>query len=141
MSTGTTSAPIVDRDDNSFRFYAQSGFLGFLALTLLMVYIARVEEKGLDEISEFITVYPNIELVKFIPRSSEKTIQHWQLKTNDSIEYVKKFYSDPANLSGWRIVMAEPMLILKKTDHQLTLSFADQPRSPLNSIFYHLESQ
>lgn len=128
----------VDKEANPFRFYAQGSFLGFLALTFLMAYLARVENNGLNEISEFITVYPNIEVVKFIPRTSEKTVQHWQIKTSDSIEHINKFYSDPANLSGWQLVMDEPMLILKKTGYKLTLLVADQPHSPLNSIVYHL---
>ena len=79
----------VDKSTNPLRFYSQAGFITFLLLTFLMAYIARVEDKGLEEISKYIAVYPNVESINFIPRSSEKTIQHWQLKEkyNDKVLY------------------------------------------------------
>ena len=49
----------VDRGHNPFRFLSQAGFVVFLALTLLMAYIARTEDEacpGLKITSRFIRV-------------------------------------------------------------------------------------
>ena len=129
----------VDKSFNPFRFYAQGGFVTFLMLTLLMAYIARVEDKGLEEISRYIAVYPNVESISFIPRTSDRTIQHWQLKTSDPIKHISKFYSNQENLRDWQIIRKEPMLVLEKNNYKLTISFTEHPRISQNYIFYHIE--
>jgi len=129
----------VDKSFNPFRFYAQGGFVIFLMLTFLMAYIARVEDEGLEEISKYIAVYPNVESINFIPRTSDKTIQHWQIKTNDSIQHIKAFYSDQDNLRDWQIIREGPILVLEKSNYKLTISVTEHPRISLNYIFCHIE--
>ncbi len=129
----------VDVDFNPFRFYAKAGFVIFLMLALLMAYIARVEDDGLSEIAEYVAVYPRIEELHYIPRSSDKTIQHWQIKTRDSVEDIKKYYLNRKNLREWEIIIKEPVLVLEKSEKRLTITIGEQPRSSLNMVFYHLE--
>ncbi|MEJ2181634.1 MAG: hypothetical protein P8Y28_14690 [Gammaproteobacteria bacterium] len=131
----------VEKSRNPFRFYAQGGFVTFLLLTFLMAYIARNEDKGLEEISRYIAVYPNVESINFIPRTSNRTIQHWQIKTSDPVEHIKEFYSNPKNLRDWQIVRKEPMLVLEKNNYKLTISFTEHPRISQNYIFYHIENK
>ena len=131
----------VDQSINPFHFYAQGGFVTFLILTFLMAYIARIEDKGLEEMSKYIAVYPNVESINFIPRTSEKTIQHWQIKTSDPIQHIKAFYSRQENLREWQIIRTEPRLVLEKNNHKLTISISEHPRISLNFIFYHIETK
>lgn len=131
----------VDKSFNPFRFYAQGGFVTFLILTFLMAYIARVEDEGLEEISKYIAAYPNVESINFIPRTSDKTIQHWQIKTSDSIEQIRKFYSVEENLRDWHVIKTKPMLVLEKNDSRLTISVTEHPRISMNIIFYHIENK
>ena len=129
----------VDSAFNPFRFYAQAGFVTFLMLALLMAYIARIEDNGLSEIAEYVAVYPHIEELHFVPGTSDKTIQHWQIKTGDSVADIKKFYGNPDNLANWNIIRNEPVLVLEKNNTRLTITVGEQPRSPLSMVFYHLE--
>ena len=131
----------VDKNFNPFRFYAQGGFVTFLMLTFLLAYIARVENKGLEEISRYIAVYPNVESLNFIPRTSDRTLQHWQIKTSDPIEHIREFYSDQENLRDWQIVRKAPILVLEKNNYKLTISITEHPRISQNYIFYHIENK
>ncbi len=129
----------VDREYNPLRFYAQAGFVTFLALALLMAYLARVEDDGLSEIEKYVAVYPHIEALHFVPRSSDKTIQHWQIESRDSVGDIKKFYSSKENLRDWELIRTDPTLVLEKNKTRLTITIGEQPRSSLNFIFYLLE--
>lgn len=129
----------VDRGYNPIRFHAQAGFVTFLALALLMAYIARVEDDGLSEIAEYISVYPRIEELHLIPRTSGNIIQHWQIKTSDSVEDIRKYYSDLKNLGDWEIIRNKPVLVFDKNNMRLTITVGEQPRSPLTFAFYRLE--
>jgi len=129
----------VDGDYNPFRFYAKAGFVIFLTLSLLMAYVARIEGEGLSEIAEYITVYPDLEELYFVPRTSDKTIQHWQIKSSGSVEDIKKFYLNQNNLRDWEIIRNEPVLVLEKNNTRLTITIGEQPRSSLSIVFYHLE--
>ena len=129
----------VEVGTNPFRSYAQAGFFTFLMLTFLAAYLARLEDNGLVEISEYAVPYPNVESVHIIPRASDKTIQHWQIETSDPIERIAAFYSDPENRRDWQVILDKPMLVLQKDALQLTIIFAQQPRSDKTSVFYHLE--
>ena len=131
----------VDKSFNTLRFYSQAGFIIFLLLTFLMAYIARVEDQGLEEISKYIVVYPNVESINFIPRTSDKTIQHWQIKTNDPVERIKEFYLNESNLQGWQVIRKDPVLVLEKNNQKLTISTAEHPRISITMIFYHIEKQ
>jgi len=128
----------VNGDYNPFRFYAKAGFVIFLTLSLLMAYIVRIEGDGLSEIAEYVAVYPVLEELHFVPRTSDKTIQHWQIKSSDSVEEIKKFYSNQDNLSDWEIIRNEPVLVLEKNNTRLTITIGEQPRSSLSIVFYHL---
>ena len=130
----------VDKSINPFRFYAQGGFVTFFMLALLMAYIARVEDKGLEELSKYIAPYPNVESINIIPRTSDKTIQHWQIKTSDSKEQIRKFYSDEKNLQDWQVIRKKPMLVMEKSNYKLTISITEHPRISLSFIFYHVEN-
>jgi hypothetical protein len=130
----------VDGGFNPFRFYAKAGFLIFLALALLMAYVARIEDDGLSKIAEYVAVYPRLEELHFVPRTSDKTIQHWQIKSGDSVTDIKKFYLNRKNLRNWEIIRNEPVLVLEKDNMRLTITIGEQPRSPLSIVFYHLES-
>jgi hypothetical protein len=129
----------VDSDFNPFRFYARAGFVTFFALALLMAYVARIEDDGLSEIAEYVAVYPRIEAIHFVPGTSDKTIQHWQIETRDSVEDIKKFYSNRENLRNWEIILNDPVLVLEKNNTRLTITIGEQPRTPLNFAFYLLE--
>lgn len=129
----------VEKSFNPFRFYAKAGFVTFITLSVLMAYIARLEDDGLEEIAGYIEVYPIIEEIHFIPRVSDKTIQHWQIKTTSTAEAVKQFYNDQKNLRDWQVVVEEPVLVFEKANLKLTIAVAEQPRSSLSNIFYHLE--
>jgi hypothetical protein len=129
----------VDVGFNPFRFYAKAGFVIFLLLALLMAYVARIEEDGLSEIAEYVAVYPRIEELHFVPRTSDKTIQHWQIKTYDPVADIKSFYSNQKNLRNWEIIRNEPVLVLEKSNTRLSITIGEQPRSSLSMIFYHLE--
>lgn len=129
----------VDRDFNPFRFYAKAGFVIFLMLALLMAYVARIEDDGLSEIAEYVAVYPRIKELHFVPRTSDKTIQHWQIKTSDSVAGIKNFHSNQENLRNWEIIRNEPVLVLVQNDMRLTITIGEQPRSSLSIVFYHLE--
>ncbi|WP_455218882.1 hypothetical protein [Kaarinaea lacus] len=131
----------VDKRFNPLRFYAKAGFIIFLLLTFLMAYIARVEDEGLEEISNYIVAYPNVESINFIPRTSDKTIQHWQIKTSDSIEQIREFYSVEENLGDWRVIRRTPTLVLEKNNYRLTISVTEHPRISMNIIFYHIETR
>ena len=129
----------VDSGFNPFRFFAKAGFVIFLTLALLMAYVARIEDDGLSEIEEYVAVYPRIEELHFIPRTSDKTIQHWQIKTYDPVADIKKYYSNQKNLRDWDVILNEPVLVLEKSNTRLSITIGEQPRSPLSMIFYHLE--
>lgn len=131
----------VDVDFNPFRFYAKAGFVIFLSLALLMAYVARIEEDGLSEIAEYVEVYPRIEELHFVPRASDKTIQHWQITTYDPVADIKSFYSNQENLRNWDIILKEPVMVLEKGNTRLSITIGEQPRSSLSMIFYHLENK
>ena len=111
----------------------------FLFLALLMAYIARMEDGGLSQITEYVAVYPRIEELHFVPRMSGNTIQHWQIKTSDSIEDIKRFYMNRMNLGNWEIIRKEPVVVLEQNNRRLTITIGEQPRSTLSMVFYHLE--
>ena len=129
----------VDVDYNPFRFYAKAGFVIFLSLALLMAHIARIEEDGLSEIAEYVAVYPRIEELHFVPRTSGNTIQHWQIKTYDSAADIKSFYSNQKNLRNWEVIRNEPVLVLEQSNMRLSITIGEQPRSSLSMVFYNLE--
>jgi hypothetical protein len=129
----------VDRSNNPFRFLSQMGFVVFLALTILMAYIARTEDEGLSEIEEYIAVYPRVESLHFVPRVSDRTIQHWQIESRDNVADIRKFYANRQNLRGWTLVREQPMLVLERSNTRLTITIGEQPRSLLSMVFYHLE--
>lgn len=129
----------VDKSLNPFRFWAQAGFVVSLMLTFLMAYLSRVEDKGLEEIAKYVAVYPNVESIHFIPRTSGKTIQHWQVTTGDAVKDINTFYSDRNNLRDWRVIITDPMLVLENDVYRLTITAAAQPRSSFSNIFYHIE--
>ena len=129
----------VDRSNTPFRFYAQAGFVIFLLLTVFMAYIARQESEGLELIGEYIDPYPNVESISFIPRTSARTVQHWQIKTTDSVQQIKAFYSEVDNVRDWQLVMSEPNIVLERDNHRLTISVAEYPRVNMNMIFYYIE--
>jgi len=131
----------IDSGLNPFRFYAKSGLVIFLSLALLMAYIARIEDEGISEIEEYIAVYPRIDEIHFVPRVSDKTIQHWQIKTNDSVADIKEFYLNRENLRNWELIRKEPVLVLEKNDTRLSITIGEQPRSSIRMVFYHLESK
>jgi hypothetical protein len=129
----------VDRGNNPFRFLSQTGFVVFLALTLLMAYIARTEDEGLSEIEEYIAVYPHVESLHFVPRVSDRTIQHWQIESRDKVADIRKFYTNRQNLRDWTLIREQPVLVLERGNTRLTITIGEQPRSPLSMVFYHLE--
>jgi len=126
---------------NPFRFYAQAAFVVFLMLALLMAYIARVEDDGLSEIAKYVAVYPRVKELHFVPRTSDRTIQHWQIESGDSVADIKQFYSDQNNLGEWVIVRKEPVLVLENDNTRLTITIGKRPRSSLSFVFYHLETK
>jgi hypothetical protein len=129
----------VDRGHNPFRFLSQAGFVVFLALTLLMAYIARTEDAGLSSIDDYIAVYPRVESVHFVPGVSSRNIQHWQVESRDTIADIRAFYTAPANLRDWTLIREEPVLVLGRDSMRLTITIGEKPRSPLSTVFYHLE--
>lgn len=128
----------VDGDYNPFRFYAKAGFVILLTLSLLMTYVVRIEGDGLSEMAEHVAVYPGLEELHFVPGTSDKIVQHWQVKSSDSVEDIKKFYSNQDNLRDWEIIRNEPVLVLEKNNTRLTVTIGEQPRSSLSFVFYHL---
>jgi len=129
----------VDVGLNPLRFYAKAGFLIFLILALLMAYIARIEDDGLTEIEKYVAIYPRIEGLHFVPRTSDKVIQHWQIETRDPVEDIKKYYTNRKNLRNWEIIRFEPVIVLEQNNTRLTITIGEKPRTPLNFIFYLLE--
>ena len=129
----------VDRGHNPLRFLSQTGFVVFLALTLLMAYIARTEDEGLSRIGAYIAVYPHVESVHFVPRASDRTIQHWQIKSRDKVADIREFYTKQKNLRDWILIHEEPVLVLERDRERLAITIGEQPRSPLTTVFYHLE--
>lgn len=129
----------VDRGHNPFRFLSQAGVVVFLALTPLMAYIARTEDEGLSGIEDYIAVYPRVESLHFVPRVSERTLQHWQIDSRDNVAAFRGFYANPENLRDWTLIRKEPVLVLERSRTRLTITIGEKPRSQLSTVFYDLE--
>lgn len=127
----------VHRGSNPFRFMAQAAAITLLAVTLLVGYVSRLDQAGIESIGRFIAPYPAIEDTSFLPATGEGQIQLWLARSPDSVADVSRFYRRPENRSGWDMVSGPPMMVLEREGQQLTVAVSDR-RNGGSDIVYDL---
>ena len=114
----------IKKDNNAFRFRLQAGAVIMYMLALLLAYISHHEQNSKQIISEWITPYPNINEVTFLPRTSSEIIWHWILESQDQPEKIINFYSTASNTKGWTVSKPGKIIIFNKPGYKLTLSIS-----------------
>jgi energy-coupling factor transporter transmembrane protein EcfT len=126
----------IDRSNNLARFLPQTGVICLSLLLLLVTYISWKDHIGQSELAKFITPYPQVKEISFLPKVSEEQIQHWLVKTGDPVDKVTAFYAEKGNHSGWEMVNESPFLILIKDGQKLNISISSVRNETI--IYYDL---
>lgn len=129
------------RDAFSVRHRNQLGAVLFFLLAIMMVWFLRQELNWQAEIGKFITPYSTIDDVVYLPPTGPDILQHWWLKTPDSVEAVSNFYTQKANLADWTVQSPPPALLLSRDNQSLSIYISRNSENDLTDIIYRLESR
>lgn len=113
-----------------------SAIFGFI-LTYGVAYVSGVEQNAQETIGEYITPYPNISGVTFLPRMNKETVWGWLIDSPDTADKIIAFYKDDKNTQSWTIDEDPPFLFLTKGNAKLTISASKKREG--SSIYYFLE--
>lgn len=107
---------------NSLSLYLRGGFLVFLLLDIVLCYAIWRGSRAVSELASYIDPYTVAEVSIWFPPTGE--YKHWELRTHDPPEMVRKYYLDKNHRMGWCLKSLEGknnpiVLILEKADLEL----------------------
>ena len=115
-----------------------SAIFGFI-LTFGVAYVSGVEQNAMETIAEYITPYPNVSGVTFLPRMSKDTIWGWLIDSPDAPDKIISFYKEKKNTEGWTVDAQPPFLFLEKGNAKLTINPTERLQG--SNIYYLLENK
>jgi hypothetical protein len=125
----------VHRGWNPLRFLAQAAAMTLLGFALLVGYVSRLDQAGVENIARFIAVYPTIEDTSFLPATAEGQIQLWLVKSPDPAADVALFYRRLENRAGWDMISAPPVMVLQRDQQQLTVFITDNAKGGSDIVY------
>jgi len=126
----------IDKSSRPLAYLSQAGAAITLLLILFVTAVSNLDHRGRDEISKFITVYPNIETISYLPQVADDQLQHWLVETADTVEQVSRFYSQPEHREGWQVKTEPPSILLKRDGQKLLILI--QRQESITTIYYDL---
>lgn len=128
----------IEKSSRPLAYLSQAGAVVTLLLILFVTTVAKLDYQGPDEISKFITVYPNIKTTAYLPRVADDQIQNWLVETEDTVEQVSQFYSKSENREGWTMKTEPPYIVLTRDGQKLLILI--QRKESITTIYYDLTS-
>ena len=126
----------IEKSSRPLEYLSRVGAATTLFLIVFVTTVSSLDHRGRDEISKFITVYPNIKTISYLPRVADNQIQYWLVETEDTDEQVNRFYSQPEHREGWQVTSEPPMMILARDGQKLHILI--QRQESITTIFYDL---
>ncbi len=126
----------IEKSSRPLAYLSQAGAATTFLLIIFVTTVSSLDQRGRDEISKFITVYPNIKTISYLPRVADDQIQYWLVETEDTDEQVNRFYSKPEHREGWQVMSEPPMIILKRDSQKLHILI--QRNESGTTIYYDL---
>lgn len=98
----------------------------FLLLSLVLAYFGQQEMSGQNMVAQWISPYPSITDMQYVPNLHHEFVWSWIMKSDDPPELVYSYYEDKSHYVDWEKAVKGPYIIFTKPNYSLEVSASDK---------------